>query len=73
MVPAPGVKWLAATGGMDQAEMLKTFNAGQGMVLVVDHGEAKAIRALLEAAGETVTQLGTVTHGEGVKYLGSLT
>ena len=55
-----------------QAEMLKTFNAGQGMVLVVDATQAKPIRALLEKAGETVTQLGTVTHGEGVKYLGSL-
>ncbi len=40
-LPPPVFKWLAATGGMDQAEMLKTFNAGQGMVLVVDHGEAR--------------------------------
>lgn len=69
----PVFKWLQETGGMSEAEMLKTFNAGQGMVLVVAHDEAKAIRALLEEAGEKVAQLGTVTKGEGVKYLGSLT
>ncbi len=68
----PVFKWLSDAGAMSQAEMLKTFNAGQGMVLVVDAGKVKSIRALLEEAGETVTQLGTVTKGEGVKYLGNL-
>lgn len=68
----PVFKWLAATGGMDQAEMLKTFNAGQGMVLVVDQKEATKLIKLLSDAGETVTRLGRVQPGEGVKYLGSL-
>lgn len=69
----PGVfKWLAATGDMAEAELLKTFNSGQGMVLVVDEHEAVAISMLLEGEGETVTQLGRVIAGEGVQYLGSL-
>lgn len=65
-------KWLAAQGGMDQAEMLKTFNSGIGMVLSVEADKADAIVALLEAAGETVSRLGTVTAGEGVRYSGAL-
>ncbi|UWP90205.1 phosphoribosylformylglycinamidine cyclo-ligase [Aliiroseovarius crassostreae] len=68
----PVFKWLGATGGMDDAEMLKTFNSGQGMVLVVDAKEAQKITDLLTNAGEQVSRLGVIQKGEGVKYLGSL-
>ncbi|UWQ06105.1 phosphoribosylformylglycinamidine cyclo-ligase [Aliiroseovarius crassostreae] len=68
----PVFKWLGATGGMDDAEMLKTFNSGQGMVLVVDAREAQKITDLLIKAGERVSRLGVIQKGEGVKYLGSL-
>jgi phosphoribosylformylglycinamidine cyclo-ligase len=65
-------KWLAATGGMAEAEMLKTFNSGIGMILSVDAQEAERLKALLEAEGETVSVLGTVTAGAGVRYSGAL-
>ncbi len=65
-------QWLAKTGGMAETELLKTFNAGQGMVLVVDAGEVDALTALLDGAGETVTRIGTVTEGEGIRYSGQL-
>lgn len=65
-------KWLAATGGMAEAELLKTFNSGIGMILSVDASEADRLKALLEAEGETVSVLGAVTAGEGVCYSGSL-
>ncbi|WP_424942996.1 phosphoribosylformylglycinamidine cyclo-ligase [Aliiroseovarius crassostreae] len=68
----PVFKWLAATGNMDEGELLKTFNSGQGMVLVVDAKSAKKITELLTKAGERVSQLGVIQPGEGVKYLGSL-
>ncbi|NRP11793.1 MULTISPECIES: phosphoribosylformylglycinamidine cyclo-ligase [unclassified Aliiroseovarius] len=68
----PVFKWLGATGGMNDAEMLKTFNSGQGMVLVVDAREAQKITDLLTKAGERVSRLGVIQKGEGVKYLGSL-
>jgi phosphoribosylformylglycinamidine cyclo-ligase len=55
----PVFRWLAEEGGLDQAEMLKTFNAGIGMVLVVGAGEAPAIEAELREAGETVFRIGT--------------
>ncbi|MFY0595775.1 MAG: phosphoribosylformylglycinamidine cyclo-ligase [Cognatishimia sp.] len=65
-------QWLCKTGGMDQAEALKTFNCGVGMILSVEADRAEALTELLQNAGETVYQLGTVTQGEGVRYTGSL-
>ena len=68
----PVFKWMAETGSISQAEMLKTFNCGIGMVVVVDAKQAAAAKAALEAAGETVYQIGRMQPGEGVSYLGSL-
>ena len=52
--------------------MLKTFNCGIGMVLVVAAERADALRALLEAEGEQVSLLGHVIEGEGMCYRGAL-
>ena len=68
----PVFQWLAEQGGMNQAEMLKTFNAGIGMVLSVDADKADAIEALLSEAGEMVYRLGVVSSGSGVRYTGAL-
>ncbi len=68
----PVFKWLAEAGGIAEAEMLKTFNSGIGMVLAVDAGQADALTALLEEQGETVSRLGEVTATEGVSYTGAL-
>ena len=68
----PVFRWLAETGGMAERELLKTFNAGIGMVLVVDAARADAISEMLSEAGETVHRLGQVTTGEGVSYTGAL-
>jgi len=69
----PGVfKWMAGVGSMSQAEMLKTFNCGVGMILVVKADEADALTTLLTDAGETVYPMGDVTDTTGVAYTGSL-
>jgi phosphoribosylformylglycinamidine cyclo-ligase len=68
----PVFAWIADVAGLAESEMLKTFNAGVGMVLSVDADKADAIIALLQAEGETVYTLGTVTAGEGVRYTGAL-
>jgi phosphoribosylformylglycinamidine cyclo-ligase len=68
----PVFDWLAREGGLDQAELLKTFNAGIGMVAVVAADSADAVADRLRAAGETVYTLGRVTGGTGVTYTGRL-
>ena len=68
----PVFKWMAATGGIVESEMLKTFNCGIGMILSVAADRADALAELLEAEGETVARLGTVTAGEGMRYSGTL-
>jgi phosphoribosylformylglycinamidine cyclo-ligase len=68
----PVFGWMAETGGIVEAEMLKTFNCGIGMVLVVAPERADDLAALLADAGETVSKLGTVSDGEGVRYSGTL-
>ena len=68
----PVFKWLAATGGMAEAELLKTFNCGIGMIVVVAADQADAVTAVLEEAGETVSRIGSVTGTPGVAYTGAL-
>ena len=68
----PVFQWLCQTGGIAQAELLKTFNAGIGMVLAVDAAEAENLTQVLTKAGETVHILGTVTQGENIRYTGAL-
>ncbi|EPX79180.1 phosphoribosylformylglycinamidine cyclo-ligase [Litoreibacter arenae] len=69
----PGVfSWMASVAGIEEAEMLKTFNSGIGMVLVVDPRAAEALTAQLQDTGETVFRIGAVTAGDGVRYSGRL-
>jgi phosphoribosylformylglycinamidine cyclo-ligase len=68
----PVFAWISEVAGLAESEMLKTFNAGVGMVLSVNAADADAIIALLEGEGETVYRLGTVSAGEGVRYTGAL-
>lgn len=68
----PVFRWLRDTAGMSQAELLKTFNCGIGMVLAVAADRADAIQALLAEAGETVTRIGQIVPGQGVAYTGHL-
>jgi phosphoribosylformylglycinamidine cyclo-ligase len=68
----PVFRWLATTAGMSEAELLKTFNCGVGMMLVVDAARADEITALLAGMGESVFRIGTIVPGEGVIYKGRL-
>ncbi|WP_417472269.1 phosphoribosylformylglycinamidine cyclo-ligase [Leisingera sp.] len=68
----PVFKWMAETGGIAEAEMLKTFNCGIGMILSVSADRADALVKVLEDEGENVVRLGTVTKGAGMRYAGKL-
>jgi phosphoribosylformylglycinamidine cyclo-ligase len=63
--PMPPVfPWLARGGDVATGEMLRVFNCGVGMALVVS--DAPAATALLRAEGESPFPLGHVEMGEGV-------
>jgi len=68
----PVFRWLAETAGMSEPELLKTFNCGIGMMVVVAADRADAIEALLRDQGETVCRMGRVVPGAGVIYKGRL-
>ncbi len=62
--PVPPVfGWLARAGGVAGAEMLRVFNCGIGMALVVR--DAAAAHAALAAMGETAFTLGRIAAGSG--------
>ncbi|WP_062011599.1 phosphoribosylformylglycinamidine cyclo-ligase [Aureimonas sp. AU4] len=75
-VPVPPVfGWLARQGGVAEREMLRTFNCGIGMVVVVSEANAAALAALLAEEGERVVSLGRLLPREGeaaVTFNGSL-
>ncbi len=58
----PGVfQWLQQESGINDAEMLKTFNCGIGMVVVCSADAADELQAHLEQCGESVSRLGHIT------------
>ncbi len=59
----PVFAWLARTGGVAADEMLRVFNCGLGMVAVVS--DPVAARAVLEAHGETVFDVGHIEAHDG--------
>ncbi len=75
LAPPAVFGWLASRGGVADREMLRTFNCGTGMVLVVGSDDREAVTACLEAAGETVTVVGRVeasSASEAVSFDGAL-
>ncbi len=71
----PVFKWLAASGQIAQAEMLRTFNCGLGMVAVLDAAKADAAAQSFAKHGETVVRLGEVVATQGdsaVRFDGQL-
>jgi phosphoribosylformylglycinamidine cyclo-ligase len=71
----PVFQWLREHGPVADAEMLRTFNCGLGMLAVVPAGEAEAVIATLHSQGETARVVGILHAGsptERVAYTGRL-
>ncbi len=70
----PVFSWLARMGGVRPAEMMRTFNCGVGMILVVASGQAAQVAAVLQEAGENVSPIGRIVprRDAGVIYRGSI-
>jgi phosphoribosylformylglycinamidine cyclo-ligase len=60
--------WLARIGGVAAEEMLRVFNCGVGMTLIVS--DVEAAMALLRAAGEAPFMLGRVVDRPGIEIEG---
>ena len=58
--PDPVFAWLKKTGEVSSHEMLRTFNCGIGMIVIVSHEHGNAVSAAFEAAGEMVTYIGVI-------------
>ena len=56
----PLFQWLQAQGNITHSEMYKTFNCGIGMAVVLDKAHVAQAKQLLEAAGETVYEIGVI-------------
>jgi phosphoribosylformylglycinamidine cyclo-ligase len=59
--------WLAKAGRLSDAEMLRTFNCGIGMVAVVAKDGADALVRLMQEWGESPVVIGEVTPPGGEK------
>ena len=56
----PLFHWLQLHGGVADAEMYRVFNCGIGMIVIVAAENADAACAQLQAAGESVSRVGTI-------------
>jgi phosphoribosylformylglycinamidine cyclo-ligase len=56
---------LERAGGVDRAEMFRTFNMGVGMVVIADEAEADAVISSATAHGIRAWRLGSVRAGSG--------
>jgi phosphoribosylformylglycinamidine cyclo-ligase len=60
----PVFDWLAEQGGIERAELFRTFNCGVGMVVIVAAEAAQATVDILTSRGENAWILGRVEAGE---------
>ena len=56
----PVFVWLQRAGSVPTDDMLRTFNCGLGMVVVVDKSDVGRVTGALVAAGETVREVGVI-------------
>ncbi len=63
----PVFGWLKQAGRLDDAEMLRTFNCGIGMIVIAHKARALEVIEALETAGEHPIVIGNVEAGRGVK------
>jgi phosphoribosylformylglycinamidine cyclo-ligase len=72
----PVFQWLAREAGLSEAEMLRTFNCGIGLIVVANPANAADVAAAFVDAGERAFPIGAVVASSSpepeVRYRGSL-
>ena len=58
--------WIQEHANIEEQEMLKTFNYGIGMAIIVNENDASFIKTDLEKSGEKVFEIGNIVKGTGV-------
>ena len=56
----PMMAWLSKTAGITSTEMVRTFNCGVGMAVVVDPDHVQAALAIFEDHNETAAKIGVI-------------
>jgi phosphoribosylformylglycinamidine cyclo-ligase len=67
--------WIARESGLDDLEMLRTFNCGVGFCAVTDMMSSGRVIDAFQESGDKAMRIGTLVRGEGearVVYRGSL-
>jgi phosphoribosylformylglycinamidine cyclo-ligase len=68
----PVFKWLANAGGVEEHEMLRTFNCGIGLIVVTAREKAEEVAAAFKKTGETIFEIGEIATGDGVTFSNKL-
>ncbi|MFT4560634.1 MAG: phosphoribosylformylglycinamidine cyclo-ligase [Gammaproteobacteria bacterium] len=61
--------WLGRTGPVEPVELLRTFNCGIGMVLIVQANNAAAIANRLVELGESAFEIGEICEGSPAEVI----
>jgi phosphoribosylformylglycinamidine cyclo-ligase len=73
--PSPVFGWLAKSAGIEEREMLRTFNCGLGLIAVVSEKCAGHVIDAFQESGERAMRIGHLVKGDGeakVRYKGAL-
>jgi len=73
--PPPVFGWLARSAGIEEREMLRTFNCGIGLIAIASPERSADVLDAFAAAGQTAVAIGRLVEGEGepeVVYRGTL-
>ncbi|MGA7674518.1 MAG: phosphoribosylformylglycinamidine cyclo-ligase [Rhizomicrobium sp.] len=73
--PPPVFGWLARTAGIEEREMLRTFNCGIGLIAVASEKSSGRVIEAFQENGDKASRLGKLVPGEGeakVRYRGAL-
>jgi phosphoribosylformylglycinamidine cyclo-ligase len=63
----PVFEWMAGAGALNDAELLRTFNCGIGMVVIASKARAEDVISALRSAGEEPVIIGDVIPPTGEK------
>ena len=73
--PKPVFGWLAKSAGIEEREMLRTFNCGLGLIAIVSPDKANEAIAAFQRHDQDAAVIGTLIKGDGepkVVYRGKL-